>query len=169
MKIIRKLIKLLEVTSRKLMEKIKRILMKLMEKIKAILKKYIEMVKAIIEKFLKNLQVITDKIKKKIQDLKRKIFEYEYSKLIPVIALFVEILMIALWALPLIIFTVFGVMRTSVILDTSNFLIYRCISMPIMLLIRGFIAKSIQELMKDHCLLGLISITCTAIFMGLFY
>lgn len=151
---------------------IKGILMKFMEMVNILLKKYIEMVKEIIDKFLKNLQVIADKIKKKIikkiQYLIRKIFEYEYSKLIPVIALFIEILMIGLWALPFIIFKVFGVMRTSIILNTSNFLIYRCISMPIMFLIRGFIANSIKELMGDHCLLGLISITCTVIFIWLF-
>lgn len=173
MKRIGKLIKLLEVVSIKLFKMIKGILIKFIEIVKAILKKYIEMVKAIIDKFLKNLQVITDKVKKKIikkiQHLKRKIYEYEYSKLIPVIALFIEILMIGLWALPVIIFKVFGVMRTSIILNTSNFLIYRCISMPIMFLIRGFIAKSIKELMEDHCFLGLISITCTVIFIWLFY
>ena len=173
MKIIEKLIKSLEVISRKLFKMIKGILKKFMKMIKVTLKKYIEMVKAIVERFLKNLQVITDKFKrkiiKKIQHLKHKISEYEYSKLIPIIALFIEILMIGLWALPFIIFKVFGVMRTSIILNTSNFLIYRCISMPIMFLIRGFIAKSIKELMKDHCLLGLISITFTVIFFWLFF
>jgi hypothetical protein len=134
--------------------------------------KLIKLLEVISRKLLKNLQVIIDKVKKKIikkiQHLKSKIYEYEYSKLIPVIALFIEILMIGLWALPLIIFKVFGVMRTSIILNTSNFLIYRCISMPIMFLIRGFIAKSIKELMEDHSFLGLISITCTAIFIWLF-
>lgn len=161
--------KFLKVISRKWFKLIKAILIKFMEMVKAILKKYLEMVKEIIEKFLKNLQLITNKIIKKIKDLKHKIYEYEYSKLIPVIALFIEILMIGLWALPLIIFTVFGVMKTSIILNTSNFLIYRCISMPIMFLIRGFIAKSIKELMEDYCFLGLISITSTVIFVIVFF
>ena len=121
--------------------------------LKIILKKFIEIIKIITDKFLKNIKVI-DKVTKIFQNLKNKIqslkqyvsFEDQATN----IGTYLSIFIISLGVLPPIIKIFFGVVRSTVIEDPLNYLIYRGISMMVTFTIIGFIRKNVRRLINTH-------------------
>ena len=152
MKIIDKFMELIRIIINKLLKFIKAILVKLVEMLNMTLKKF----KAIRDEMMK----IFKNFIKKIKSLKSK---YDPKRLIILLAIFIELFLITWWALPDLIFKLFGVVRSNIIQDTSGYLTYRCISMPIIYLLRGFIQRTIKELIENYSILGILSIICTVI------
>ena len=130
--------------------------------LKIILKKFIEIIKIITDKFLKNIKVILDKKNIKVIDKVMKIFQNLKNKIQSLkqyvsseqqatnIGTYLSIFIISLGVLPPIINILFGVVRSTVIEDPLNYLIYRGISMMVTFTIIGFIRKNVRRLINTH-------------------
>lgn len=116
----------------------------------------------------KLVKLIRKKIIKKLEYLKSIIPQFD-NKRIAIIILIIESSLIGLLVLPELIFNVTGIIKSSIVDDLRNFIIYRCISMAIMYLIIKFLKKTIDELLENYFLFTLVSVTFTCIVLLLLH
>lgn len=122
----------------------------------------------IIEKIMRMIKVIMKKIMKILEYLKGIVPEFD-NKRIVIIILVIESGLIALFVLPKLIYFLTGIIRSSIVQDPQNYIIYRCISMVIMFLISKFLRETINDLVENHFLFTLVSVTSTCIVLLLLH
>lgn len=166
--------KLIKEILEKFIKLINRILGRLIEMVKRMLIKFIEIIGIISNKLVKRIKIITDKIMRvmkivinKMKYLKGIMYKYDYDKLIIILLILIESILITWWILPELIFNIFGIMRSNILENTSNYIIYRCISLPIMYSMRESLRTAIQDLVKHYLLFGLLSVSFTVLWFVL--
>lgn len=122
----------------------------------------------VIEKIMGMIKVIMKKVMKILEYLKGIVPEFDNKKIV-IIILIIESGLIVLFVLPKLIYFFTGIMRSSIVIDPQNYIIYRCISMVIMYSISKFLRKTINDLVENYFLFTLVSVTCTCIVLLLLH